>query len=354
MNFKFVCRKISVISQVKNEENLKMMMEQDLEISIRPRRNRMQPCVRALLQETHLLPQELIAPLFVSDGLKKKEAISSMPDVFRYSCDQVLSHIEELQRAGVGIVNLFCHMSADKKDPFGTEATKRENLLQQAIAMIKREFPEVCIMADIALDPFTDHGHDGILNEDGIVRNDETILQLCQMALRAAEAGVDFISPSDMMDGRVKVLRKSLDLHRFHNVGILSYAAKFASCFYGPFRDVLESNLTIGDKKNYQVNPANAKEALFECLLDEQEGADMLLIKPALTNLDIISNVSQKTNIPVGAYQVSGEYCMIKAAAQNGWLDEMKAFEESLLCIKRAGAKFIITYAALAVARHLQ
>ncbi len=353
MNVKLECRKILPISQVKNEENVKMMLEHDLEISIRPRRNRIKPCVRALLQETHLLPQEFIVPLFVTEGHKKKEAVQSMPNVFRYSQDAALSYIEELQNAGIGIVNLFCHTSPEKKDPFGSEATKRENLLQQAISTIKREFPDICIMADIALDPFTDHGHDGILDDDGTVRNDETILQLSQMALRAAEAGVDFISPSDMMDGRVKVLRKTLDQYHFQNVGILSYAAKYASCFYGPFRDVLDSTLKVGDKKNYQVNPANAKEAVFECLLDEQEGADMLLIKPALTNLDIIAAVSQKTNIPVGAYQVSGEYCMIKAAAYNGWLDEMKAFEESLLCIKRAGAKFIITYAALDVAKYL-
>jgi porphobilinogen synthase len=227
---------------------------------------------------------------------------------------------------------------------------KKNNLLQRTISALKKELPELCVMADIALDPFTTHGHDGIVDDSGYVVNDITIKALAEMSLRAAEAGCDIVSPSDMMDGRIKGIREVLDKEGFTNVGILSYAAKYASSLYGPFRDALDSSPQFGDKKSYQMNPANWREALLECALDEQEGADLLLIKPALSNLDIIAKVRAETNLPLGAYQVSGEWAMMKAASQNGWLDFDRLLLETLLCIRRAGADFIFTYGAKAAA----
>jgi porphobilinogen synthase len=274
-----------------------------------------------------------------------------MPGIYRYSLELLLKEVEALQKLGIRAVDLFCYVPTEKKDAQGTEAVKQGNYLQQAIRLLKQEFPELCVMADIALDPFTTHGHDGVVNAYGIVDNEATLPILAKMSLLAAEAGADIIAPSDMMDGRIAYIRHALDGAGFMSVGILSYAAKYASAFY-PFREALNSAPKFGDKKGYQMNPANVREALMECHLDEWEGADMLLIKPALPYLDVIAKVRQITTLPLGAYHVSGEYAMVMAAAQNGWLDSKKVFTECLMAIKRAGADFILTYAAKQVAEN--
>ncbi len=322
------------------------MTESLLDLSQRLRRNRKSQSIRALVQETHLQPANFVAPLFILEGSGAKQEISSMPGVFRYSIDLLLKEVEELMHLGIRSVDLFPVIAKEKKDAWGSEALREDNLLVLAVSALKKEFPELCVMADIALDPFTDHGHDGLVNENGCVINDETVVALSQMAILTAHAGADIVAPSDMMDGRVGYIRKALDGAGFHDVGILAYAAKYASAFYGPFRDALSSTPKFGDKKGYQMNPANRREALLECLLDEAEGADMLMIKPALAYLDIIVKAREATLLPIGAYHVSGEYAMVKAAAQNGWIDGERAMYECLLSIKRAGADFILTYAA--------
>jgi len=328
----------------------KVMKEGYLNFTKRPRRNRSSKVWRSLVQETDLCPHHFVAPFFVVDGKKKKEKIEAMPGVFRYSIDCLLKELESYISLNISSILLFCCIDKEKKDPLGSEATRRGNLLQRAISAIKKEYPDLLVMADIALDPFTSHGHDGLV-EKGKILNDPTVEKLAKMSLLCAEAGVDIVAPSDMMDGRVGFIRKSLDKATFSHVGILSYSAKYASSFYGPFREALSSTPSFGDKKSYQMNVGNLKEALLEAALDEEEGADLLLVKPALTNLDIISKISAASFLPVGAYQVSGEYSSIMAAAQNGWIDEKKALYETLLCIKRAGASFIITYAAKEVAQ---
>ncbi len=328
--------------------------KEQLLLSQRPRRNRKSAAIRNLIQETRLHPSHLVAPFFITEGSQDKIAIPSMPGVYRHTLDAALREIEALATLSVQCINLFFYISEEKKDLSATEATATGTHFQHVIASIKKNFPEICVMADIALDPFTSHGHDGIVDARGAILNDATIRILGEMALRAAEAGIDIVSPSDMMDGRVGYIRTLLDACGFHEVSILSYAVKYTSNLYGPFRDALDSAPKFGDKKTYQMNPANAKEALLECSLDEKEGADMLLIKPALTSLDIISEVRKRTMLPLGAYQVSGEYSMIKAAAAQGWINEENAFLETLLCIKRAGADFIFTYAAKQVAELLR
>lgn len=319
----------------------------------RPRRNRQTAAIRGLVQETHLHPSQLVAPLFIVEGQSQQQAIASMPGIFRYSLDLLLKEVSVLHQLGIRAIDLFCYVSADKKDAQGSEAVKQGNFLQQAIRLLKQEFPDICLMADIALDPFTNHGHDGVINGQGVVDNDATLLILGQMSVLAAEAGADIVAPSDMMDGRVAYIRAALDNAGFTSVGILSYAAKYASALYSPFREALNSAPKFGDKKGYQLNPANVREALLECHLDELEGADMLLIKPALPYLDVIAKVREITTLPLGAYHVSGEYAMVMAAAQNGWLDAKRVFEECLISIKRAGADFILTYAAKQVAEAL-
>lgn len=320
----------------------------------RPRRNRQTAAIRGLVQETHLNPSQLIAPLFMVEGNAQQQSINSMPGVFRYSLDLLVEEIISLYQLGIRAVDLFCYVPNEKKDKDGSEAIKEGNLLQQGIRFIKKEIPDICLMVDIALDPFTTHGHDGVVNDHGIIENDDTLIVLGQMSLLAAQAGADIVAPSDMMDGRVGYIRQILDQRGFSSVGICSYAAKYASAFYGPFREALNSAPKFGDKKSYQMNPANVREAIMECQLDESEGADMLLIKPALPYLDVIAKVKETTTLPVGAYHVSGEYAMVMAAAQNGWLDANKIFAESLLSIKRAGADFILTYAAKQVAAQLR
>ncbi len=324
----------------------------EMALTRRPRRNRRTAALRGLVQETHLHPSQLIAPVFVLEGERCRQEIKSMPGISRYSVDLLIEEAIVLYELGIRAIDLFCYTPNEKKDAFASEAVRPDNLLQTALRRLRQELPDMCLMVDVALDPFTDHGHDGIVNEKGEIDNDLTLPVLAQMSLLAAEAGADIVAPSDMMDGRVAYIRQILDQAGHHHVGILSYTAKYASAFYGPFRDALHSAPKFGDKKTYQMNPANSREALLECQLDEQEGADLILVKPALPYLDVIAKIKEQTALPVGAYHVSGEYAMVMAAAQNGWLDANRVFEESLLSIKRAGADFILTYAARQVAEY--
>lgn len=324
-----------------------------LDLFKRPRRNRKSEAIRNLVQETHLHPSHLVAPLFITEGHQQRNPILSMPDIYRLSIDLLLKEAASLYDQGIKVVDLFIYTPSEKKDARGSEAIRPGNLLQRAIRALKQEIPELCVMVDIALDPFTDHGHDGIINSKGEIDNDPTVSILADMCLLAADAGADVVAPSDMMDGRIAFIRQALDRSGHQNVNILSYAAKYASSFYGPFRDALQSAPKFGDKKTYQMNPANTREALLECIIDENEGADFLLIKPALPYLDIITKVRSIIHLPLGAYHVSGEYSMIMAAAQKGWIDADKAFLESLISIKRAGADFILTYAASKIIKYL-
>lgn len=312
----------------------------------RPRRNRKSSAIRKLVQETHLLPEMLVAPLFVIEGNHQHQPIPSMPGIYRFSIDLLIKEVETLYKYGIRAVDIFPVVEPELKDRYGSEAVRSGNLFQQAVSALKREIPEMCVMADIALDPFTDHGHDGLVDDDGKILNDPTLIQLGKMATLLAEAGADIVAPSDMMDGRVGYIRQVLDQAGHTDVGILAYAAKYASALYGPFREALNSTPKFGNKKSYQLNPANQREALLEIALDEQEGADMLLIKPALAYLDVIAKAREVTHLPLGAYHVSGEYSMVMAAAQKGWLDADKVMAECLLSIKRAGADFILTYAS--------
>jgi porphobilinogen synthase len=325
-----------------------------LDMPKRPRRNRKSDAIRSLIKETRLHPNHLIAPLFVIEGSNIKQDIASMPNVCRLSIDLLLREIEDLYKLGIRAVELFAYNPTEMKDKWGSEAIRPNNLMQRALSSIKKHIPEMCLMIDIALDPYTDHGHDGWVNDDGEILNDPTLEVLGKMAVLAAEAGADVVAPSDMMDGRVAHIRKALDQAGHIDVSILAYAAKYASSLYGPFRDALDSAPKFGDKQSYQLNPANTREALLECRLDEEEGADLLLIKPALVYLDIIAKVREQTQLPIGGYFVSGEYSMIMAAAQKGWLDEKKAMTECHMAIKRAGADFILTYAAKSLAQSLK
>lgn len=312
----------------------------------RPRRNRISSAIRGLIQETHLLPQHLVSCFFVIEGVNKHSPIPSMPGVERLSIDLLLKEIETHYQLGVRAIDLFAYVEQEKKDPHGTYAYQKDNLIQRAIKAVKKEFPELCVMADIALDPYTDHGHDGVIDPSGYVVNDLSVELLGKMSLIAAEAGADSVAPSDMMDGRVGYIRQLLDTHGFQNVGIISYTAKYLSALYSPFRDALDSAPKKGNKKGYQMNPANKREALREAALDIQEGADMLLIKPALCNLDIIAAIREETTLPIGAYHISGEYAMIMAAHERGWISAPKVFYEQILATRRAGADFIFTYGA--------
>ncbi len=333
--------------------DIECVEEKRLDLLLRPRRNRVSAAVRSLVRETELQASDLVLPLFVLEGRQQQQEIKGMPEVFRFTPDLLVREVEKAYQLGIRAVDLFAVTDKQLKDPEGSYALCRDNLLFQTIAWVKREVPEMCVMVDIALDPYTSHGHDGLVNEDGEIVNDATVHALAKMSVLAAEAGADIVAPSDMMDGRVRSIRCALDAEGHHQVGILSYAAKYASALYGPFREALHSAPSFGDKKSYQMDPANVREALRECALDEQEGADMLLIKPALPYLDVIAKVRAATQLPVGAYHVSGEYAMVKAAAAQGWIDGDRVMQESLLSIKRAGADFILTYAALQVASKL-
>jgi porphobilinogen synthase len=289
--------------------------------------------------------KDLLFPLFVMDGSATKTEIKSMPGIYRYTTDLLLKEIEECLNLGITSYALFPQVAEDRKDTLATESHRKGSLYLEAIHAVTSRFPEISMLTDVAMDPYSSDGHDGIV-KNGEILNDETLEVLAKMAVAQAQAGSKLIGPSDMMDGRVGYLRESLDDAGFTNVGIMAYSAKYASAFYGPFRDALESAPKFGDKKTYQMNPANSREALREAELDELEGADFLMVKPALAYLDIISLLRENTNLPIAAYNVSGEYAMVKAAAANGWIDGEKAMLESLLSMKRAGAQVILTYFA--------
>lgn len=311
----------------------------------RPRRNRSSAAIRTMVEENRLSVKDLLFPLFVMDGSATKTEIKSMPGIYRYTTDLLLKEIEACLNLGITSYALFPQVAEDRKDSLATESHRQGSLYLEAIHAVTSRFPEISMLTDVAMDPYSSDGHDGIV-KNGEILNDETLDVLAKMAVAQAQAGSKLIGPSDMMDGRVGYIRESLDDAGFTNVGIMAYSAKYASAFYGPFRDALESAPKFGDKKTYQMNPANSREALREAELDELEGADFLMVKPALAYLDIISLLRDNTNLPIAAYNVSGEYAMVKAAAANGWIDGEKAMLESLLAMKRAGAQVILTYFA--------
>lgn len=316
-----------------------------MEILHRPRRNRKSEVIRNMVQENWLQASNFIFPLFIVEGKDKKTEVSSMPGIFRYSIDNLLKEVESCMNLGLKSFDLFPNIEELLKDKRASESWNENGLYLRAIREVKKEFPEACIITDVAMDPYSSDGHDGVV-ENGEILNDETLEILGKMTLAQAHSGADIIAPSDMMDGRVGYLRRLLDENGFTHVSIMSYSAKYASAFYGPFRDALESAPKFGDKKTYQMNPANQREALLEAKLDELEGADFLMVKPALPYLDVIKALKDTSHLPIAAYNVSGEYAMIKAAAKNGWLDEQRATTEVLMSIKRAGASVILTYHA--------
>ena len=325
-----------------------------LDLAIRPRRNRRAEWARRMVREHVLTTDDLIWPLFLVEGTKVRAPVSSMPDVERLSVDQAVRAAERAAKLTIPCLALFPYTEPGKRDETGSEALNAENLVCQAIRAIKKEVPDIGILCDVALDPYTSHGHDGLLR-DGIILNDETVAVLVRQALVQAEAGCDIIAPSDMMDGRVGAIRQGLDAAGYHDVQIMAYAAKYASAFYGPFRDAVGSSATLtGDKRTYQMDPANTDEALREVELDIAEGADMVMVKPGLPYLDILARVKETFGMPTFAYQVSGEYAMIMAAAGNGWLDGDKAMTESLIAFKRAGADGVLTYFAARIAEKLK
>ena len=322
------------------------------QILSRLRRNRKTDSIREMIRETWLHPSDLILPLFVVEGQNLKIEIESMPDCYRLSPDLIVEEAKSAQQLGIPAVALFPALSDLQKDHLATESTNPNGLLQRTVRLLKSSVPAITVVTDVAMDPYSIDGHDGLV-EDGRILNDPTLEILAKMALSQAEAGSDIIAPSDMMDGRVGYIRKELDKRDFSDVSILSYSAKYASAFYGPFRDALDSAPKEGDKKTYQMDPANRFEALREVFADVNEGADLVMVKPALAYLDIISDVKASVNLPVVAYNVSGEYAMIKSAAQMGWLDETATMMETLIAIKRSGADLILTYFAKSVAELL-
>ena len=317
------------------------------------RRTRRSAALRALVAESTLGPADLIYPVFVLDGKDRTEAVPSMPGIERKSIDILLEEAKEAVSLGIPAMALFPVIDADGKSLDGAECANPDGLVQRTVRALKKDLPELAVITDVALDPYTTHGQDGIIDDSGYVLNDETVAMLVRQATSHAEAGADIVAPSDMMDGRVGAIRAALEAGGHRNTLILAYAAKYASCFYGPFRDAVGSaaNLAGGDKRNYQMDPANTDEALREVNLDLAEGADLVMVKPALPYLDVIRRVRDEFQVPTFAYQVSGEYAMIKAAGQNDWLDEKSAALESLLSIKRAGASAILSYFALQAAR---
>ena len=311
----------------------------------RPRRNRKSIGIREMVAETNLKIESLIYPLFIVDGKNMKIPINSMPNCFRWSLDLLLKEIEICGKLGIKNFVLFPAVDDQLKDKTATYSYSDANFYLKAINTIKNKFPDFTLMSDVAMDPYSSDGHDGLVIK-GEIDNDQSLPILCKMALSQAEAGIDIIGPSDMMDGRIGAIREVLDDNNFSNTSIMSYTAKYASAFYGPFRDALDSAPKFGDKKTYQMDPRNKKESLIEAELDELEGADILMIKPALSYLDVIQTVKENTNLPVSAYNVSGEYAMVHAAAEKGWLDYDQTFMEVLTSIKRAGADIILTYFA--------
>ena len=322
----------------------------------RMRRNRRTAWSRRLTAENALAANDLIWPVFAREGRDLREPVEAMPGVVRYSCGALAEAAGEAAELGVPAIAVFPFVEPDLKDPDGSIATQEDNLVCRAIRAIKAACPEIGVQCDVALDPFTSHGHDGLLSEDGEVLNDETVEVLCRQALVQAEAGCDIISPSDMMDGRVGAIRRALDAHGFQHVQVMAYSAKYASAFYGPFREAVGSASTLGtaSKATYQMDPANGDEALRETALDIAEGADMVMVKPGLPYLDVVRRVKEAFGMPTYAYQVSGEYAMIQAAARNGWLDGEACMMESLTAFKRAGADGVLSYFAVAAARRLK
>ena len=324
--------------------------------STRMRRMRFNDFSRRLMRENQLSVDDLIYPMFVTEGINQRESITSMPGVDRFSLDLLLEQADEIYNLGIPAIALFPVTPADKKSDDAAEAYNREGLAQRSVRALKKAFPDLGVITDVALDPFTSHGQDGLINQDGYVINDETIEVLVKQALSHAEAGVDIVAPSDMMDGRIGAIRSAFEANHYTNTLILAYSAKYASSFYGPFRDAVGSagNLGKSNKYSYQMDPANSDEALREIQLDLQEGADMVMVKPGMPYLDIIRRVKDQYGVPTFAYQVSGEYAMIKAAGINGWLDEKQVVLESLLAFKRAGCNGILTYYAKSAAQWLQ
>ena len=323
----------------------------------RNRRLRTNEALRSLVRETIVTPNDFQAPLFIVEGENKKEEIASMPGYFRYSLDLLKAEVKELWGLGIKSVLLFVKVEENLKDNKGTEAVNAEGLMQRAIKTVKDTVPEMIVMTDVALDPYSIYGHDGII-ENGKVLNDESVEALAKMALSHAQAGADFVAPSDMMDGRILAMRQLLESEGFINTGIMSYSAKYASAFYGPFRDALDSAPVDAqdipkDKKTYQMDPANREEAIKETLMDIEEGADIVMVKPGLCYLDIVRDIKNAVDVPVAVYQVSGEYAMIKAASEKGWLDHDAVVLEQLTAIKRAGADFVSTYFAKYAAKLL-
>lgn len=347
--FKGCKGKLAILDQLPNDLQANFM---SLNLPQRPRRNRCSPAIRQMVKETHLTVADLIYPLFVK-AAPGAQAIKSMPGVNRHDLGSLVKECKIAQRLGIPAVAIFPCIDGSLKDATGSAGFKSDNVLYRAIRNIKKACPELMVITDVALDPYTDHGHDGVLSKDGkSVANDETVELLCQLAVREAEAGADIVAPSDMMDGRVGAIRAALDQAGFTDVLILSYAAKYASAFYGPFRDAVGSKIGKDSisKSSYQMDPANVREAIREIQLDEKEGADWLMVKPAGAYLDVIRAVREASTLPLAAYQVSGEYAQIQAAAQLGWLDYERTRDESLLAIKRSGADLILTYFAREVA----
>jgi porphobilinogen synthase len=325
-----------------------------LDLAVRLRRNRRSEWARRMVRENVLTTDDLIWPLFVMDGTAARTPIPSMPGVDRLSVNEIAREATRAAKLNIPCIALFPYTNPDLRDEHGSEALNPDNLVCRATRAIKKEVPEIGILCDVALDPFTSHGHDGLLR-DGVILNDETVAVLVKQALVQADAGCDIIAPSDMMDGRVGAIRTALDAANFADVSIMSYAAKYASAFYGPFRDAVGSAKTLtGDKRTYQMDFANSNEALREVALDIEEGADMIMVKPGLPYLDIVQRVKETFGMPTFAYQVSGEYAMIRAAAQNGWLDGDRAIIESLTAFKRAGCDGVLTYFAPHVAERLK
>lgn len=324
--------------------------------AIRMRRMRKDAFSRAMMRENVITASDLIYPVFLLDGKNQCEKIASMPGVERMSIDHLLGVAEECVALGIPVMALFPVINPSLKTPDGIEATNPKGLVPRAVRELKQRFPELGLLTDVALDPYTSHGQDGVLNAEGYVQNDETTAILVRQALTQAEAGVDIVAPSDMMDGRIGAIRHALESHHYIHTRIMAYSAKYASAFYGPFRDAVGSSATLGkaNKSTYQMDPANGDEALREVALDLAEGADMVMVKPGMPYLDIVRRVKDEFRVPTFAYQVSGEYAMIKAAAQNGWLDHDKTMMESIMAFKRAGADGVLTYFALDVARRLK
>ncbi|WP_224488335.1 porphobilinogen synthase [Robertkochia flava] len=318
----------------------------------RNRRLRTTDAIRSMVRETVLVPANLMVPLFITEGKQVKEEIASMPGYYRYSLDLLKDEIKLLYRLGLRSVLLFVKVPDHLKDNKGTEALNADGLMQRAIKTVKDSQPEMHVFTDVALDPYSSYGHDGIV-ENGKIVNDPTVAVLSEMAVSHARAGADFVAPSDMMDGRIFGMRSALEEAGFHDTGIMSYSAKYASAFYGPFRDALDSAPGFGDKKTYQMDPANRLEAIRETLMDIEEGADMVMVKPGLCYLDIVREIKDQVTVPVSVYQVSGEYAMIKAAAEKGWLDHDAVMMEQAIAIKRAGADIIATYFAKDIAKLL-